>query len=762
MHVSSITSTLCLDPNPNSNWNWALQFLITAFILSLGFLYLLRSTASKYFVVDTNFSSSSTTSYSISSSMAVAAAEPCAVCSQPATKHCAGCKAIKYCSHACQSRHWRSEHRIKCKELQSSSKRKSIQETGGKRHMSIALVPSSGPDKIERVADKVLFPYDEFVKLYNWEKSIFPPCGLLNCGNSCYANVVLQCLAHTRPLLAYLLEKGHRRDCRRNGWCFLCELEMHLARASKSQQSFSPINILSRLPSIGGNLGYGKQEDAHEFMRFAIDTMQSVFLDEHGGEKNIDPKSQETTLIQHIFGGQLRSQVICTKCDQVSNQYENMMDLTVEMQGDATSLEECLDQFTAKEWLHGENMYKCDGCNDYVKAWKRLTIHQAPHVLTIALKRFQSGRFGKINKKITFPDDLDLNPYMSEERDGMDKYKLYAVVVHVDMLNASFFGHYICYTKGFEGDWYRIDDCKVTRAELDEVLSQGAYMLLYRRICVRPKCLKTFEPATSQLHEGEKLLTEIEHSSSIPREETSISLEMCNSVSTSASEHLSGVHHEPINRDMEDSRSVLGPPVSVEVLGNGNGPCNRLKAVSFQRVFSSTSSSAESPREVPDILKSSAMGINGCNDTSREGSATTLVSNREATDIYAIRLLGPTRKLEEHKAEDECPIIGITGNAPSVIDQTAPFEMSSLGNDSVAGFSHSSDKESVAWFSNQRSFKWADVEDSESSDDMEGDSVELNEPDKCLNGVIHDVVIDESPTNICLEKPPEKPPQVHG
>lgn len=73
----------------------------------------------------------------------------------------------------------------------------------------------------------------------------------------------------------------------------------------------------------------------------------------------------------------------------------------------------------------------------------------------------QSGRFGKINKKITFPDDLDLNPYMSEERDGMDKYKLYAVVVHVDMLNASFFGHYICYTKGFEGDWYRIDDCKV-------------------------------------------------------------------------------------------------------------------------------------------------------------------------------------------------------------------------------------------------------------------------------------------------------------
>lgn len=38
-----------------------------------------------------------------------------------------------------------------------------------------------------------------------------------------------------------------------------------------------------------------------------------------------------------------------------------MMDLTVEIHGDAGSLEECLRQFTVQECLHGENMYKCDG-----------------------------------------------------------------------------------------------------------------------------------------------------------------------------------------------------------------------------------------------------------------------------------------------------------------------------------------------------------------------------------------------------------------
>ena len=54
-------------------------------------------------------------------------------------------------------------------------------------------------------------------------------------------------------------------------------------------------------------------------------------------------------------------QVQCTACGVVSNRYENMMDLTVEIHGDVESLEECLDQFTAVEWLDGDNKYRCDG-----------------------------------------------------------------------------------------------------------------------------------------------------------------------------------------------------------------------------------------------------------------------------------------------------------------------------------------------------------------------------------------------------------------
>ncbi|KAK3039598.1 hypothetical protein RJ639_029297 [Escallonia herrerae] len=117
----------------------------------------------------------------------------------------------------------------------------------------------------------------------------------------------------------------------------------------------------------------------------------------------------------------------------------------------------------------------------------------------------QSGRFGKLNKRVTFPERLDLSPYMSETGNGTDFYNLYAVVVHMDMLNASFFGHYICYTKDFCGNWCRIDDCKVATVELDEVLSQGAYMLLYSRSALLFHI--TFERKTSGRHDDGHVLT---------------------------------------------------------------------------------------------------------------------------------------------------------------------------------------------------------------------------------------------------------------
>jgi ubiquitin carboxyl-terminal hydrolase 36/42 len=82
-------------------------------------------------------------------------------------------------------------------------------------------------------------------------------------------------------------------------------------------------------------------------------------------------------------------------------------------------------------------------------------------ILGLLVLLHQEGKYGKINKCITFPDMLDMIPFMTGTGDVPPLYMLYAVVVHLDTLNASFSGHYVAYVKDLQGSWFRIDDTEV-------------------------------------------------------------------------------------------------------------------------------------------------------------------------------------------------------------------------------------------------------------------------------------------------------------
>ncbi|KAF5200887.1 Ubiquitin carboxyl-terminal hydrolase [Thalictrum thalictroides] len=344
-----------------------------------------------------------------------------------------------------------------------------------------------GRETAEKYDYEMLFPYELFVKLYHSNKVELLPCGLINCGNSCYANAVLQCLSFTRPLTVYLLQGFHSKTCPKKEWCFMCEFQYLIMKAKEGKSPISPIGILSQLQNSGSPLGHGREEDAHEFLRYAIDAMQSVCLKE-AREIAVGHLAEETSLIGLIFGGYLQSKIKCMKCHVKSERHERMMDLTVEIHGNIRTLEEALGQFTATEILDGENKYECLRCKSYEKAKKKLTILEAPNVLTIALKRFQSGNFEKLNKSVQFPEILDLAPYMSGTSDKSPIYRLYAVVVHLE-LNDAFSGHYVCYVRIIQGKWFMIDDSKVKPVELERVLSEKAYMLFYARCSPRAPSL---------------------------------------------------------------------------------------------------------------------------------------------------------------------------------------------------------------------------------------------------------------------------------
>ncbi|XP_048501724.1 ubiquitin carboxyl-terminal hydrolase 16 isoform X2 [Beta vulgaris subsp. vulgaris] len=229
---------------------------------------------------------------------------------------------------------------------------------------------------------KSMFQHDAFLKLYSSNDVELEPFGLTNCGNSCYANAVLQCLAYTRPLTMYLLQGLHSKECWKDEWCFVCEFEHLILKGREGYTPLSPIRILSNI----SHLGHGREEDAHEFLRYAVDTMQSVCAELAG---LTGPVAEHSTLVGMTFGGFLHSKIRCMKCHNKSEIYERMMDLTVEIDGDVRTLEQALRRFTASEMLEGDNKYYCNRCKSYEKAKKKLTVFQAPNILTIVLKRFQ-------------------------------------------------------------------------------------------------------------------------------------------------------------------------------------------------------------------------------------------------------------------------------------------------------------------------------------------------------------------------------------
>ena len=310
---------------------------------------------------------------------------------------------------------------------------------------------------------------------------------MINVGNTCFLNSVLQCLTYCPPLYNYLVKHngGHARSCKINGFCMLCELEKHIKRAKSSNgDPIKPISIVQRLKYINKSFQYGRQEDAHELLRYIIDHMWKaclVNLDIKNNSNNkMDNKIKETTAINHIFGGYQRSQVLCLTCKMRSDTYDYFMDLMLDIRG-AKSLEEALRKYTQAETLDNDNAYRCGRCKREVAARKRLSVYKAPNVATFQFKRFDADRIfgGKITKFISYPEDLDLKPYVSDSTQSFLKYQLNAVLVHIGHSSSS--GHYYCFVKNSNGFWYRMDDSDVSVVSKNHVLQQQAYVLFYTR-----------------------------------------------------------------------------------------------------------------------------------------------------------------------------------------------------------------------------------------------------------------------------------------
>ncbi|XP_049336032.1 ubiquitin carboxyl-terminal hydrolase 42 isoform X1 [Astyanax mexicanus] len=308
----------------------------------------------------------------------------------------------------------------------------------------------------------------------SWDQVLPVGAGLWNVGNTCFMNSVLQCLSYTAPLVNYTLSGEHVRTCSRYRFCMSCTLENHITETiNNSGTAIVPARVVTQLNLIGEQFCLGQQEDAHEFLRYTVHALQQSY-------PNGKMLGRETNLINQIFEGRMRSRVKCLNCKADSDTFEPFMDVALDITG-AKDLTESLQRFVKPEQL-GDG-YKCTRCMETSPASKKLTIHHSSNVLTICLKRFNYyGR--KISTLVKYPKRLDMRPFMSESEGESQVYELYAVLVHAGY--SCHCGHYYCYVKASDRNWYKMDDEQVSVADERSVLNQQAYMLFYIRTSEKP------------------------------------------------------------------------------------------------------------------------------------------------------------------------------------------------------------------------------------------------------------------------------------
>jgi ubiquitin C-terminal hydrolase len=85
----------------------------------------------------------------------------------------------------------------------------------------------------------------------------------------------------------------------------------------------------------------------------------------------------------------------------------------------------------------------------------------------------------KIQKMISFPiEDLNLSDYVIGYKKDSYHYELYGVINHSGGVLG---GHYTCYIKNINNQWYEFNDSKVSLINTNQLISPKAYCLFYRK-----------------------------------------------------------------------------------------------------------------------------------------------------------------------------------------------------------------------------------------------------------------------------------------
>ncbi|PRT52383.1 Ubiquitin carboxyl-terminal hydrolase 4 [Wickerhamiella sorbophila] len=356
--------------------------------------------------------------------------------------------------------------------------------------------------------------------------------GLVNLGNTCYMNCILQCLQGTPQLAVPFLDRSYKQ---------FVNVKSRLGYQGRMANEFAALTTAMARAGTGGYVAARgmknlagilnetfagtDQQDCQEFLVFVLDGLhEDLNVNGHRERlRELDEREErvrerynvrlastiewerylksDTSLIVDMFQGQYMSRLKCMVCGTTSSTYTAFSTLSLPLAaGRSIDLYQCFAQFVAPEVLDGDDAWFCSHCKRKQRTIKTMSISRLPPVLVIHLKRFKRTMHSvdKLETPVQYPlYNLDLTGYWPnpeitdpEHRNRLDqlpkrgqqppfRYNLYAVTAHDGSLKS---GHYTAYVSKPGTGWCHYDDIHVTRVSEQAALTNKAYLLFYQRI----------------------------------------------------------------------------------------------------------------------------------------------------------------------------------------------------------------------------------------------------------------------------------------